>query len=272
MQLPFISLEKEIEWKTYPQSFDQYKHSFDHVQKNIMSGNSFLTNLTCITPIDTNLSLKEIFLHSKALYKLWIKDSFVVFSPEIFIRIKDKQICSFPMKGTIDAKLPNAGQKLMNDVKEAAEHATIVDLIRNDLSMVAENIHVSRYRYIDTLQTNSGPILQTSSEIRGTLPDNYISRLGNILFSLLPAGSITGAPKCKTMNIIAHAENYQRGFYTGITGFFDGESLDSAVMIRFIEQHADGKLYFKSGGGITCKSEVESEYNEMKQKVYVPIY
>ena len=74
------------------------------------------------------------------------------------------------------------------------------------------------------------------------------------------------------MNIIAHAENYQRGFYTGITGFFDGESLDSAVMIRFIEQHADGKLYFKSGGGITCKSEVESEYNEMKQKVYVPIY
>ena len=269
---PLSPLKKEIEWKTYPQSFDQYKHSFDHVQKNIMSGNSFLTNLTCITPIDTNLSLKEIFLHSKALYKLWIKDSFVVFSPEIFIRIKDKQICSFPMKGTIDAKLPNAGQKLMNDVKEAAEHATIVDLIRNDLSMVAENIHVSRYRYIDTLQTNSGPILQTSSEIRGPLPDNYISRLGNILFSLLPAGSITGAPKCKTMNIIAHAENYQRGFYTGITGFFDGESLDSAVMIRFIEQHADGKLYFKSGGGITCKSEVESEYNEMKQKVYVPIY
>ena len=72
-------------------------------------------------------------------------------------------------------------------------------------------------------------------------------------------------------DIIARAETYERGFYTGITGYFDGENLDSAVMIRFIEQRGD-KLYFKSGGGITCKSDLKSEYNEMKQKVYVPIY
>ena len=159
----------------------------------------------------------------------------------------------------------------MDDPKEAAEHATIVDLIRNDLSLAAEKVYVNRYRYVDTLQTNSGPILQTSSEISGVLPDNYRSRLGDILFKLLPAGSITGAPKQKTMDIIAHAETYERGFYTGITGYFDGENLDSAVMIRFIEQQGD-KLYFKSGGGITCKSDLKSEYNEMKQKVYVPIY
>ena len=95
--------------------------------------------------------------------------------------------------------------------------------------------------------------------------------LGEILFRLLPAGSITGAPKYKTIEIIEQAEEYERGFYTGITGYFDGRKLDSAVMIRFIEEQ-NGQIFFKSGGGITCKSDLENEYNEMKQKVYVPIY
>lgn len=69
------------------------------------------------------------------------------------------------MKGTLDASLPSAVRQLMDDPKEAAEHATIVDLIRNDLSIVADRVSVSRYRYIDELQTNRGTILQTSSEI-----------------------------------------------------------------------------------------------------------
>ena len=73
------------------------------------------------------------------------------------------------------------------------------------------------------------------------------------------------------MQIIQEAETYDRGFYTGITGYSDGINLDSAVMIRFVEQEGE-KMYFKSGGGITCQSDAESEYNEMKQKVYVPIY
>ena len=103
------------------------------------------------------------------------------------------------------------------------------------------------------------------------LPDDYLTNLGSIIFRLLPAGSITGAPKKKTMQIIKEAETYDRGFYTGIMGYFDGKDLDSAVMIRFVEQEG-GKMYFKSGGGITSQSDVENEYNEMKQKVYVPIY
>ena len=127
------------------------------------------------------------------------------------------------------------------------------------------------YRYIDELQTNRGTILQTSSEIQGILPDNYLENLGNIIFRLLPAGSITGAPKTKTMQIISEAETYERGFYTGVMGYFDGNNLDSAVMIRFVEQEGD-RMYFKSGGGITCRSEAQSEYHEMKQKIYVPIY
>lgn len=267
----FLPLPKETTWKITPISLSEYKQSFHSVKNNILAGNSFLTNLTCRTLVTTNLTLKEIFFRSQALYKLWLKDKFVVFSPEIFVRIEKGIIKSFPMKGTIDAALPHAESTLMNDEKEIAEHATIVDLIRNDLSIVADRVQVERYRYVDRINTMHGPILQTSSEISGRLPESYLSSLGTILFRLLPAGSITGAPKKKTTEIIASAETYDRGFYTGIAGYFDGNKLDSSVMIRFIEQE-DNRLYFKSGGGITCKSIVENEYNEMIQKVYVPIY
>lgn len=261
----------KLDWEFIPPTPNSYKYAFDIVKQNLLAGNSYLTNLTCKVPVSTNLTLKEIFQYSKALYKLWLKDKFVCFSPEIFVRIEEGKIKSFPMKGTIDATLPNAEVRILEDEKESAEHATIVDLIRNDLSMVAEHVTVNSYRYIDFLQTNKGPILQTSSEICGTLPDDYTEHIGDILFKLLPAGSITGAPKRKTVQIIAEAEMYERGFYTGVMGCYANKQLDSAVMIRFIEQE-NGQFYFKAGSGITAKSQWESEYNEVMQKVYVPIY
>ena len=110
-----------------------------------------------------------------------------------------------------------------------------------------------------------------SSEIRGRLPEHYREELGTLFFKLLPAGSITGAPKQKTVEIIREAETYERGFYTGVMGYFDGQNLDSAVMIRFLEQTDDGLVY-KSGGGITFRSDARSEYEEMVKKIYVPIY
>ena len=181
-----------LHWQPFAESFSSYQRSFNIVRQNILAGNSFLTNLTCRTPVETNLTLNDIYFHSKAIYKLWIKDRFTVFSPEIFVRIHQGKISSYPMKGTIDASIPFAAQLLMNDPKETAEHATIVDLIRNDLSMVANRVSVSRYRYMDRLQTNRGAIFQTSSEIQGILPENYQEHLGDIIFRLLPAGSITG--------------------------------------------------------------------------------
>ena len=265
------SYSGQIDWNFVPMSLTDYRQAFEIVKRNILAGNSYLANLTCKVPVSTNLTLEDVFRYSKALYRLWLKDKLVCFSPEIFVRIEDGEIKSFPMKGTIDATLPDAEKLLMDDPKETAEHATIVDLIRNDLSIVAARVSVSRYRYIDELQTNRGTILQTSSEIQGILPDNYLENLGNIIFRLLPAGSITGAPKTKTMQIISEAETYERGFYTGVMGYCAGYNLDSAVMIRFVEQEGD-RMYFKSGGGITCRSEAQSEYHEMKQKIYVPIY
>jgi para-aminobenzoate synthetase component I len=110
-----------------------------------------------------------------------------------------------------------------------------------------------------------------SSEITGVLASDFHGYLGNLLFNLLPAGSISGAPKPKTLQIIESAEHYERDFYTGVCGWFDGKNLNSAVMIRFIEQQGD-KLIFKSGGGITSQSDMEKEYEELIQKVYVPIY
>ena len=259
------------QWNIFPISFNDYKVKFDKVQYEIHRGNSFLTNLTQPTKIKTNLSLKDIFYNSKALYKLWLKDRFVVFSPETFIKIENGIISSYPMKGTIDASLPDAENTILNDEKEKAEHATIVDLIRNDLSMVAENVEVKRFRYIDKLYTNNADLLQVSSHIEGKLPENYFFNLGEILFKLLPAGSVSGAPKPKTVEIIKQTEGYERGFYTGICGFFDGEKLDSGVMIRFIEL-IDNQFVYKSGGGITFLSDVNNEYHELIQKVYVPIY
>lgn len=262
---------ENIFWKAYPQPYEEYLRSFDIVHRNLYAGNSFLTNLTCVTPVETNLSLYQVFLHATARYKLWYDDRFVVFSPETFVRIKEGYIYSFPMKGTIDASLPDAKEVLLRDEKEAAEHATITDLIRNDLSRVASEVTVTRYRYLDELHTHCGRLLQMSSEIRGRLPENYHEKLGSLFFELLPAGSITGAPKKKTVEIIREAETYDRGFYTGVMGYFDGKNLDSAVMIRFLE-HTDGGFVYKSGGGITFRSTARSEYEEMIQKIYVPIY
>lgn len=264
-------LPATIQWDVFPQSIASYATSFDNVKRHILAGNSYLVNLTCSTPVATNLTLPQLFTHARAPYKLLVPDRFVVFSPEIFIRITDGFVYSYPMKGTIDAMLPDARSVILNDEKETAEHATIVDLIRNDLSYIATEVTVTRYRYIDEIWTNKGALLQVSSEIRGRLDDNWPSEIGTLLFQLLPAGSITGAPKKKTLEIIAESETYDRGFYTGVMGCFDGESLDSAVMIRFLEQSPDGSFEFKSGGGITARSEMEKEYNEMIQKVYAPI-
>ena len=174
------------------------------------------------------------------------------------------------MKGTIDADLPDAEETILNDAKEKAEHYTIVDLLRNDLSMVAKNVRVQKFRYIDHLKTSRKNLLQVSSEITGQLPKNYHEHLGEILFRILPAGSVSGAPKKKTLEIIKSAEKEDRGYYTGVAGFYDGKSLKSFVMIRFISKQNE-QLFYHSGGGVTVNSKAEKEFEELNDKIYVPV-
>lgn len=261
---------KSVKLKKEPVSYERYCEAFRNVQENIRMGNSYLLNLTFPSKIETGFTLEEIFNVCVARYKLLYHNKFVVFSPETFVKIKDGRISSFPMKGTIDASVPDAENVILNDEKEMAEHNTIVDLIRNDLSIVSDKVSVTRFRYFDRIKTGQSELLQVSSEITGTLKKGYESHLGNIITGMLPAGSVTGAPKKETVRIIRESEKYERGWYTGIFGVYDGKEIDSAVMIRFIENDS-GNLIFKSGGGITYLSDPEKEYEELIAKVYVPV-
>ena len=266
-----INIEpKNIYFRKQPPTLKFYKKGFDIIKQNINKGNTYLLNYTLPAKIDTNLSLTEIFFRSKAKYKLLYNNEFVCFSPEIFVTINNGIISSYPMKGTIDASIPNARQIILNDKKETAEHNTIVDLIRNDLNIVSKQVRVEKFRYIDKIITNEKNLFQVSSKISGTLPANYNENIGDIINKLLPAGSISGAPKKKTCEIIKTAENYQRGYYTGVAGIFDGKNLDSCVIIRYMERRGEGLIY-KSGGGITSFSDINYEYAELIDKIYIPI-
>lgn len=260
----------QIALQAFPIDYGRYAQGFDVIQHALLRGDSYLANYTVRTPIQMNASMLDVFNASRAPYCLYVPDQFVCFSPERFVHLRQGLISTYPMKGTIDASVPDAEQVILADAKETAEHVTVVDLLRNDIGMVSSRVDVSRFRFIDRIDTPQRSILQVSSEIQGVLHDDWRARLGDILWTLMPAGSICGAPKDSTVRAIAAAEQQPRGFYTGVFGYFDGDSLDSAVLIRFIEQEED-RLFFRSGGGITVNSSCRSEYDEVNQKIYIPV-
>ena len=159
-----ISDPQLINWKIQPVSFEKYKNGFQLIQNHIHNGDTYLLNFTQPTEIETNLNLEEIFHRSSSPYKILLKDKFVCFSPEIFVRIENEKISSYPMKGTIDASTENAKELILNDLKELAEHNTIVDLIRNDLSLVAENVSVEKFRYLERIKTNQTDLWQVAQK------------------------------------------------------------------------------------------------------------
>lgn len=262
-------LQEKILVKKYPISFKEYKSKFDILQEEILNGNSYLLNLTCKTKIQTSLSLEEIYKKAKARFKLKYKDEFVCFSPERFIEIKKNKIYTYPMKGTIDTKIPNAQTRILGDIKEMAEHTMVVDLLRNDLAIVSSKVKVDKFRFCEKINAGEKKLLQVSSKIHGTLDDNWQSKFGDIITSILPAGSITGTPKKITVDILNKVEAYKRDFYTGIAGVFTSQKVQSFVLIRFIEKHKN-EFFYKSGGGITCDSNVTLEYQELLDKIYIP--
>lgn len=267
---PFEPMYLPFTVKPQPISFDVYEKGFNRAMQAIQAGDTYLINLTYATPINNDFTLHQAYYIAQADYKVYWKGKFTVFSPEQFVSIENGVIRTFPMKGTIDASVLNAEATLLADLKEQEEHATVVDLLRNDLSIVADKVSVARYRFISKIRTHGKTLLQTSTEIKGQLTDHYAGHLGDIMQALLPAGSVTGAPKKRTVELIKEIEPEPRGYYTGVCGVFDGRSLESAVMIRMIEQREDG-YYYRSGGGITYQSNARAEYQEMIDKVYVPM-
>lgn len=249
-----------------------YQRAFAIVQAGLQRGDSFLTNLTTPTEVELSTDFAEVYEKAAAPYRVWLKGQFVSFSPETFVKISATgQISSNPMKGTAEDS-PAGRHHLLTSQKEIAEHATIVDLIRNDLSQVAKRVRVANYRYFDRIETPRGGLLQTSTKITGQLPDNWKAQLGTIFGRLLPAGSVSGAPKPATLEIIRRAEGRDRGYYCGIGMYFDGHKVDSCVLIRFIEQASETQLLFWAGGGITTRSNWKEEYAELKAKVRIPLH
>ena len=219
-----FAIAKNVRLEKIPLTLSEYRRKYDLVASGLAYGDSFLTNLTVKTEIESAATLEELFFAARAKYKLLFKNQFVVFSPESFIRIDGEGvICAFPMKGTIDASIPHARELILANPKELAEHVTIVDLMRNDLSRVASEVRVERFRYIDELKTSEKNLLQVSSEIAGRLPENYRMSIGTLLVDLLPAGSVSGAPKPRTLKIIREAEGESRGYYAGVFGYLTGK-------------------------------------------------
>ncbi len=254
-------------------SFDKYLKCFNKVKEEFVKGNTYLLNLTFATEIEfqnNDIKLIDVYNASEADYKLYFDNKFVVFSPECFVKIRNGIISTYPMKGTIRAYFPFSKERLLRNKKELAEHVTVVDLLRNDIGMVSKKVWVNKFRYLKKITTNNGVLYATSSEICGILTEDYNSYIGDILYTLLPAGSVSGAPKQETLRIIKEVEGSPRGYYCGVFGFFDGINLDSAVMIRYIEK-SEGKFYYRSGGGITIYSDPFKEYKEIKDKIYVPV-
>jgi len=263
---PSIKIKSQLNIKK--PNFLNYKNKFENIIKNIKNGNTYIANLTEQSEIIDNIELENIYKKSNSKYNLYYKNKFVSFSPETFIKIDNNQISSYPMKGTIDANIINAKDILLNNQKELAEHTMVVDLIRNDLSIVSSNVKVEKFRYIEKISAGNKELYQSSSKITGELNKNWHENIGDIITKLLPAGSITGTPKKSTIKILKETENYNRDFYTGIWGVYDGINLDSSVLIRFIE-NINGKYFYKSGGGITIDSDCEGEYEELINKVYI---
>ena len=293
-------------------SSNNYSQAFAHIRREQQLGNSFLANLTFPTEIHPQItSLRELFHRSSAKYRLWLKpgqllragqqeslpenlpenlpeslpSELLVFSPESFIQIHNDRIYTFPMKGTAflarGDNLDRARLELLEDEKELAEHLTVVDLLRNDLGRVGSDVRVDQFRRIDIIQLTTGRLLQVSSNISARLPSQWEEHIGSIFAALLPAGSVSGAPKQETCRIIHEAEtmggipfSQNRGYYCGVAGIYNGWTLDSCVLIRFMEAQrtadASSRYFFRSGGGITIYSREEDEYAELRAKVGLP--
>lgn len=235
------------------------------LQAEMRAGHSYLVNYCSQSSVKTHYTPDKLFATARAPFTLWLEGHFLAFSPESFVTVREREISTTPMKGTGTDRA-----RLLADAKEQAEHATVVDLLRNDLGRVATRIRVDKYRYASAIRRSDGSVLyQTSSRICGEMPADWRSHIGDWLPKLLPAGSISGAPKRETLELIRRFESEPRGFFTGIAVFFDGENLSSAVLIRYLDLAGDVQK-FRSGAGITIYSDPQQEYDEIVSKVYFP--
>ncbi|WP_207424173.1 anthranilate synthase component I family protein [Desertivirga brevis] len=187
-------------------------------------------------------------------------------SPEAQIVVKDGSATIFPIAGTVkrtgDEEQDEAlTQLLIDDPKENAEHVMLVDLARNDLSSYGTDVEVETYKEVQYYSH----VIHLVSKVTGRLDDRENAL--HILARTFPAGTLSGAPKHKALQLINRYEKQCRGYYGGAIGYigFDGR-IDHAIMIRTILSKGN-KLFYQAGAGVVAKSKIENELQEVNNKL-----
>tara|TARA_B100000614_G_scaffold58513_1_gene51726 strand:- start:6789 stop:7988 length:1200 start_codon:yes stop_codon:yes gene_type:complete len=254
---------------------NHYSDKIKSIKNYLSNGDVYQINFT------TNKLFKSTFDSSYELYKalrneicakegLYFKTNnhdILSFSPESFIRIKNKNISTYPIKGTrprssnldIDSDFK---EQLVNSKKDRAEHLMIVDLMRNDLGKICEtdSVVVENLYNIESFKT----VHHMVSEIKGKIIED-VNEV-DIIRALFPGGSITGAPKESAMKIINTLESKKRNIYTGSAGYIcNNGDMYFNICIRTLLKHKN--IYeYGIGGGIVWDSNPEDEWNEANQK------
>ena len=252
-----------------------YDGWFARVQEQLHLGNTYEVNLTYRESVDSRLAPVEAYLRLRevnpAPYAAFIRHqgaSVLSSSPERFATIdRHRWVETKPIKGTTPRGATPAEDEahreaLRTDPRYRAENLMIVDLLRNDLSMVCEPGTVTVPVLMDV--ESYANVHQLVSTVRGHLREG----IGTIdaLRALFPAGSMTGAPKLRTMEVIADVETTPRGVYSGALGWISGDGrADLGVVIRTLVAHG-GTYTLGTGGGVTVHSDAASEYDETRWK------
>jgi para-aminobenzoate synthetase len=257
-----------------------YAAAFARVQEELHAGNTYEVNLTYrvaresgLDPVSAYLHLRELnpapyagFLqHDVPGHQAWLLSS----SPERYALVgADRHLETKPIKGTTPrGATPEQDEelrrRLATEPKFRSENLMILDLLRNDLSMVCEpgTVEVPVLMEVESYPT----VHQLVSTVRGRLRDD-VSTV-RALHALFPAGSMTGAPKLRTMTVIEEVEETPRGVYAGAFGWLaaDGRA-DLGVVIRSLMTAGDGTWLLGTGGGITVRSDLAEEYAESRWK------
>lgn len=256
-------------------SYEEYQKALFQIKEEIANGNTYEVNYTYDFDVSYDGEDFELFesllQKQKTPYNFYAKnkyDTILSFSPELFFTLKNNHIVTKPMKGTIrrgkdieeDEKLINF---LKNDEKNRAENVMIVDLLRNDLGRIAKagTVKVSKLFEIETHKT----LHQMTSEIEADLQDDI--KLFDIFKAIFPCGSITGAPKISTMNIIKKVEQGKREVYCGAIGLISPEETIFSVPIRILQKKScENNFKYRVGGAIVWDSDIQDEWEETLTK------
>jgi len=255
-------------------SAEEYARGFATIQGHLSAGDTYQVNFTTTVEgsvLGSPLAVYDQMLRrqpvSFAAYVNLPEETVLSFSPELFYRVADGQITVRPMKGTWPRGVDAAGdheaaKALRHDEKNRAEHVMIVDLLRNDVGQIAEPGSVDVKSLMDVEQYAT--LLQMTSTISATVRDGVSA--ATVFQSMFPSGSITGAPKRRTMEIIRDMERGPRGIYTGAIGYFGpGNEACFNVAIRTMRVK-DGLFSMGVGGGVTADSTAKDEYKECELK------